>query len=68
MKKVLLSTLFIALCSVLSAQQIRSDMQIDGLRGSVNVVDQTLYEAKVYNGEMQRGEVRYFEASSDDGL
>lgn len=57
MKSFFIATLFIVLCTSVSAQQYRSDVKIDGLRGNVNVVDQTLYEAKVYDGQMQRGEV-----------
>lgn len=56
-KNILLAALFMAFCTPMWAQKYASDAQIDGFHGSVNAVDQTIYEAKVYNNEMQRGEI-----------
>lgn len=49
-------TLFLSLGFNATAQHL-TDAQQDGFRGAINTVDQIVYEAKVYNEQMERGAV-----------
>lgn len=56
-KNILLSLAVVAFISPANAQRYASDASNDGFRGPVKEVMQTMYEAKVSMGEMQRGYV-----------